>query len=207
MGGDWLIVGLGNPGPEYEWTPHNVGFLALDRFAERHSIRITRPECQSLVGVGEGKSGRLVLAKPQTYMNVSGPAVEQLLQKYGLSAANLIVVFDELALPWGHLRIRPRGSAGGHNGVKSIIAAVRTEDFVRVRLGINPGNAETGAAVTLGERAKHYVLAPIPKSLRTQLDLWLDDASSAVEAIIAGGVEKAMAAHNRRAPGQKEEEA
>jgi PTH1 family peptidyl-tRNA hydrolase len=207
MEGGWLIVGLGNPGPEYEWTPHNAGFLALDRLAARHSIRISRPECQSQVGVGAWKSQRLVLAKPQTYMNVCGPAVEQLLTKYELSPRNLIVVYDELALPWGHLRIRPRGSAGGHNGVKSIIAAVRTEDFIRVRLGINPGNAETGAAVPLGDKAKHYVLAPLAKSLRTQLDLWLDEASSAVEAIITEGVEKAMAAHNRRAPGQKEEEA
>lgn len=204
---NWLIVGLGNPGPQYQWTPHNVGFLALERLAARHNAKLSRPECQSLVGIAETSRQRLVMAQPQTYMNVSGPAVAQLLTKYEMTAANLIVVFDELALPWGHLRIRERGSAGGHNGVKSIISALRTEDFIRVRMGINPGHAETGEAVVLGAMAKHYVLAPLSKALRTQLDLWLDDAAQAVETIINGGVEKAMAAFNRRASGTKEKEA
>jgi PTH1 family peptidyl-tRNA hydrolase len=203
----WLVVGLGNPGPEYEWTPHNVGFLVLDRLAARHSIRISRPECQSQVGGGTAASQHLILAKPQTYMNVSGSAVEQLLHKYELTPNNLIVVFDELALEWGQLRIRARGSAGGHNGMKSIIAAVRSEDFIRVRLGINPGKADGSGPAVLGARQKHYVLAPIPKALRTQLDLWLDEASLAVETIIGGGVEKAMAQFNRRASATKEEEA
>ncbi len=208
----WLVVGLGNPGREYEWTPHNVGFMVLDRLAERHSIRILRPECQSQVGVGLLGSGlagehQLILAKPQTYMNVSGAAVEQLLVKYELTVANLIVVFDELALEWGQLRIRQRGSAGGHNGMKSIIAAVRSEDFIRVRLGINPGKADGTGPIVLGEKTKHYVLAPLSKAVRAQLDPWLDEASLAVETIISGGVEKAMAQFNRRAPASKEEEA
>lgn len=200
-------MGLGNPGREYEWTPHNVGFLVLDRLAERHSVRITRPECQSQVGVGLVGGTKLILAKPQTYMNVSGAAVEQLLKKYELDAKNLIVVFDELALEWGQLRIRPRGSAGGHNGMKSIIAAVRSEDFIRVRLGINPGKADGSGPVVLGEKTKHYVLAPLSKAIRAQLDSWLDEASLAVETIISGGVDKAMAQFNRRAPASKEEEA
>lgn len=203
----WLVVGLGNPGREYEWTPHNVGFLVLDRLAERHAVRISRPECQSQVGVGTAGKHQLVLAKPQTYMNVSGAAVEQLLAKYELGPENLIVVFDELALEWGQLRIRPRGSAGGHNGMKSIIGAVRTEDFIRVRLGINPGKADGSGPAVLGEKTKHYVLAPLSKAIRTQLDLWLDEASLAVETIISGGVEKAMAQFNRRAPASKEEQA
>jgi peptidyl-tRNA hydrolase, PTH1 family len=206
-GSTWLVVGLGNPGREYEWTPHNVGFLVLDRLAERHSIRIARPECQSQVGVGFAEGHQLILAKPQTYMNVSGAAVEQLLSKYELNVANLIVVFDELALEWGQLRIRQRGSAGGHNGMKSIIAAVRSEDFIRVRLGINPGKADGTGPVVLGEKTKHYVLAPLSKAVRAQLDPWLDEASLAVETIISGGVEKAMAQFNRRAPASKEEEA
>ncbi len=206
-GSTWLIVGLGNPGREYEWTPHNVGFLVLDRLAERHSIRITRPECQSQVGSGLVGGTQLILAKPQTYMNVSGTAVEQLLKKYELGVEQLIVVFDELALEWGQLRIRPRGSAGGHNGMKSIIAAVRSEDFIRVRLGINPGKADGSGPAVLGDKAKHYVLAPLSKALRTQLDSWLDEASLALETIMSGGVEKAMAQFNRRAPASKEEEA
>ncbi|WP_031500957.1 aminoacyl-tRNA hydrolase [Bryobacter aggregatus] len=202
----WLIVGLGNPGPEYDWTPHNVGFLAVDRFAQRNGLRVSRPECQSLVGVGDVKGDRVIVAKPLTFMNVSGAAVRQLLDKYELEAANLIVVYDELALEWGNLRLRPRGSAGGHNGMKSIISAVRTEEFTRVRLGINPGSPLGGGPIVLGEKAKHYVLAGIPKSMRAAVDLWLDDASSAIETIIAEGVEKAMTSFNRRAPGLKEEE-
>ena len=202
----WLIVGLGNPGPEYEWTPHNVGFLTVDRFAVRNGLRISRPECQSLVGVGDVKGDRVVVAKPLTFMNLSGPAVNQLLDKYELTAANLIVVFDELALEWGNLRIRARGSAGGHNGMKSIISSVRTEEFTRVRLGINPGSPLGSGPIDLGEKARHFVLQVIPKSMRADLDLWLDEASSSIETIIAEGVEKAMTRFNRRAQGSKEEE-
>jgi PTH1 family peptidyl-tRNA hydrolase len=202
----WLIVGLGNPGPEYEWTPHNVGFLTVDRFAERNGLRISRPECQSLVGVGDVKGDRVIVAKPLTYMNVSGAAVRQLLDKYELEAESLIVVYDELALEWGNLRIRMRGSAGGHNGMKSIIAAVRTEEFTRVRLGINPGRPQGSGPVVMGEKAKHYVLAVIPKSMRAQVGIWLDEASSGLEAIIAEGAEKAMTRFNRRAQGSREEE-
>jgi PTH1 family peptidyl-tRNA hydrolase len=202
----WLIVGLGNPGPEYDWTPHNVGFLTVDRFAERNGLRISRPECQSLVGVGDVKGDRVVVAKPLTYMNVSGAAVKQLLDKYELDAGSLIVVYDELALEWGNLRIRTRGSAGGHNGMKSIIAAVRTDEFTRVRLGINPGRQQGSGPVVLGEKARHYVLAVIPKSMRAQVEIWLDEASSGLEAIIAEGAEKAMTRFNRRAQGSREEE-
>ncbi|MFN9299988.1 MAG: aminoacyl-tRNA hydrolase, partial [Acidobacteriota bacterium] len=193
---NWLIVGLGNPGSEYEWTPHNVGFLTVDRFAERNGLRISRPECQSLVGVGDVKGDRVIVAKPLTYVNLSGAAVKQLLDKYELEAERLIVVYDELALEWGNLRIRMRGSAGGHNGMKSIIAAVRTEEFTRVRLGINPGRPQGSGPVVLGEKAKHYVLAVIPKSMRAQVGVWLDEASSGLEAIIAEGAEKAMTRFN-----------
>jgi peptidyl-tRNA hydrolase, PTH1 family len=202
----WLIVGLGNPGPEYEWTPHNVGFLAVDRFAERNGLRLSRPECQSVIGLGDVKGDRVIVAKPQTYMNVSGAAVAQLLEKYELDAGSLIVVYDELALEWGNLRIRMRGSAGGHNGMKSIISAVRTEEFTRVRIGINPGSPRGGGPITLGEKTKHYVLAAIPKSMRANVDLWLDEASLAIETTLAEGAEKAMTRFNRRAQGSKEEE-
>ena len=178
----------------------------MDRFAERNGLRISRPECQSLVGVGDVKGDRVIVAKPLTYMNVSGAAVRQLLDKYELEAESLIVVYDELALEWGNLRIRMRGSAGGHNGMKSIIAAVRTEEFTRVRLGINPGRPQGSGPVVMGEKAKHYVLAVIPKSMRAQVGIWLDEASSGLEAIIAEGAEKAMTRFNRRAQGSREEE-
>ena len=202
----WLIVGLGNPGPEYEWTPHNVGFLTVDRFALRNGLRISRPECQSLVGVGDVKGDRVIVAKPLTFMNLSGPAVQRLLDKYELLPANLIVVLDELALEWGNLRIRSRGSAGGHNGMKSIISTLRTEEFTRVRLGINPGSPQGGGPIVLGDKARHFVLAGIPKSMRADVDLWLDEASSGIETILAEGAEKAMTSFNRRAQGSIEEE-
>lgn len=202
----WLIVGLGNPGPEYDWTPHNMGFLAVDRFAERNGLRLNRPEAQALVGTSVVNGDRVIAAKPLTFMNVSGASVRQLLDKYELGPENLIVVFDELALEWGQLRIRPRGSAGGHNGMKSIIAAVRTEDFIRIRIGINPGDRQGGGPTRLGEKAKHYVLAGIPKSMRAQVDLWLDESSQAMESILSEGVEKTMTAFNRRAQGTNEEE-
>ena len=152
------------------------------------------------------KCDRVIVAKPLTFMNLSGPAVQQLLDKYELLPANLIVVFDELALEWGNLRIRSRGSAGGHNGMKSIISALRTEDFIRVRLGINPGSPQGSGPIVLGEKARHFVLAGIPKSMRADVDLWLDEASSGIETILAEGAEKAMTSFNRRAQGSIEEE-
>jgi len=116
---EFLIVGLGNPGEEYEHTPHNLGFLAVDRLAEANAIRMTRKENASLVGLGEIRRRKVALAKPQTFMNLSGPAVKGLLERYGLKPDRLILVYDELALPWQDLRIRPKGSAGGTTELKA----------------------------------------------------------------------------------------
>lgn len=193
-----LIVGLGNPGPEYQDTPHNMGFLALDRLAGRHSIRISRNECQSLVGQGGVEGRQALLAKPRTFMNLSGQAVNGLLEKYGLKPDRLLLVYDELALPWGHLRIRANGSAGGHNGVKDVIRCTGTDGFVRVRLGIHPGQEVRDAA--------RFVLAPIKGGQKKELDSFLDIACQALETIIAQGAEKAMAAYNRRVQGSTSEE-
>src|SRR5271165_1238162 len=132
-----LIVGLGNPGPEYEWTPHNLGFLAVDALAEQARIRVTRPEAKALVGRGEFAGEEIVLAKPQTFMNLSGVSARMLLEKYGLDPAQMIVLVDDVDLPWGNLRIREHGSAGTHNGLKSIVGAVGQE-FLRIRLGVGP---------------------------------------------------------------------
>ena len=116
-----LIVGLGNPGMAYAWTPHNLGFLAVDQLAERSGIRVERPEAKSLVGLGSVAGCEVALVKPQTMMNLSGLAVRDLLQRYECTPADLVVLYDDVALPWGSLRIRERGTAGGHNGLKSII--------------------------------------------------------------------------------------
>jgi PTH1 family peptidyl-tRNA hydrolase len=193
--GDWLIVGLGNPGPEYEWTPHNAGFLALDRYAERNGIRIHRKECLALVGLGKD----VVVAKPQTYMNESGGSVRQLLPKYEIGPEQLLVVYDELALPWGQLRIRARGSDAGHNGMKSIIRSIGTQDFPRLRIGVHPGGERSGG--------KDYLLAPMRRGQREEMDAIVDRAAEAIESITAFGVEQSMARFNRRAGGEQEEEA
>jgi PTH1 family peptidyl-tRNA hydrolase len=191
--GPWLIVGLGNPGPEYEWTPHNAGFRAVDRFAERNAIRIHRKECLAFVGLGE----EIVVAKPQTYMNESGGSVKLLLAKYDLTPQQLLVVYDELALPWGNLRIRPRGSDAGHNGMRSVIRSIGTQDFPRLRIGVDPGPNSV--------RGTDYLLSPVRRGQREELGKILDQAAEAIESIIADGVEKSMAKFNRRAGGPEEE--
>jgi len=197
-GPSWLIAGLGNPGPEYEQTFHNLGFLAIDRLGARANIRLTRPECKALVGAGVVAGQPVVLAKPQTFMNLSGGSIQPLLQKYTLPPERLILIYDELALDWGSLRIRLKGSAGGHNGVSSIIRGVDNENFIRVRLGIRPKHPV--------KEMKDYVLSKIRKAQMETLESTLEHALQAVETIITEGVEKAMTIHNRRAQGAYEEQ-
>jgi len=131
-----LIVGLGNPGPEYQWTPHNLGFLAVDEIANRASIRVERPEGKALVGLGKVAGEEVILAKPQTYMNLSGISVRDLLEKYELGPEDLLVMFDERDLPWGMIRIGERGSPGTHNGAKSVTSVVGTQEFARLQAAI-----------------------------------------------------------------------
>jgi len=192
-----LIVGLGNPGRRYAHTPHNLGFMVVDRLAERNGIGIKRRECSSLVGAGLICATPVLLAKPQTYMNLSGQAVQQLLQAYSLGPQDLILVYDDLDLPWKSLRIRPRGSPGGHHGVESVAAETGTTDFPRLRLGI--------AGYRVGNGAE-FVLAPFRREQKAELDQLLEEAARAVEFIISAGVEKAMTMFNRRARGDKAEE-
>jgi peptidyl-tRNA hydrolase, PTH1 family len=195
----WIVVGLGNPGDKYADTPHNLGFMVVDRLALRHSARLTRKECQAIVGAGNIGGQKVTFAKPQTFMNLSGVAVKSLLTKNSMTADDLIVVYDELDLPWTGLRIRGKGSAGGHNGVKSILGNLGTMDFKRIRLGIHPGHPVSDGA--------KFVLAPFGRAQKKELDELLDYASDAVETIIAEGVEKAMTRFNRRALGSDKEEA
>ena len=192
-----LIVGLGNPGPEYEFTPHNMGFLAVDTLGGRAGIRVTRPEAKSYVGLGIIAGNEVVLAKPQTMMNLSGTAVRLLLERYECKAAEMIVLSDEAALPWGMLRIRERGSAGGHNGLKSVIASVGSNEFIRVRLGVKP-------EYPLEDMAE-YVLHTMRKPEREIAAQMAADAAEAVELIVAEGVGKAMAKHNRRVEAETED--
>ncbi len=199
---EFLIVGLGNPGEEYANTPHNLGFMVIDRLAESHAIRVSRKENTSLVGLGETGGKHVALAKPQTYMNLSGPAVKGLLERYELKPDRLIVVYDELDLPWGSLRIRMKGSAAGHNGVKSLIGSLGTNEFIRIRMGIDriedvPGNPVKGA---------QYVLAPFKRAQKQDVEETVGRAADAVEFIIAEGAAQAMTKYNRRAQGLNTEE-
>src|ERR1700744_3621683 len=192
-----LIAGLGNPGPEYEWTPHNMGFLAIDGIAERAGIRITRPEAKSYVGRGKFAGEEVILAKPQTMMNLSGVAVRMLLEKYECDPAEMIVLTDEVDLPWGMLRIRERGSAGTHNGLKSIVRSLGTNEFIRVRLGIQPEK--------IWGDLSDYVLSKLSRADREIAAQLVADATDAVELTITEGVNKAMSKFNRRVPPPEED--
>ncbi len=193
-----LVAGLGNPGERYAFTPHNLGFRVVDRLAERHGIRVTRKDSRALVGPGEIAGRPVLLAKPQTYMNLSGTSLAPLIEKHGIAAEDVIVVYDELDLPWTALRIKPRGSAAGHNGMESVIRCLGTTEIVRVRLGIHPGHPVRDGA--------EFVLAPFKRSQMQEVDELAGRAAEAVESIIAEGVEKAMTKFNRRAQGLNEEE-
>ena len=195
----FLVAGLGNPGAEYALTPHNLGFLVVDRLAEQHGIRISRKEAKALAGVGEIGGRPVMLAKPQTFMNLSGTSLRPLMEKHSIGTENLVVVYDELDLPWGGLRIKPKGSAAGHNGMLSVIAALGTSDITRVRLGVHPGHPINSGT--------EYLLAPMRRSQQKELDELIGYAADAVCAIIAEGVEKAMTKFNRHAQGLKTEEA
>ena len=195
----FLVAGLGNPGEEYALTPHNLGFLTVDRLAERYGIRVNRKDSKAHVGVGEIDGHPVMLAKPQTFMNLSGTSLAPLMEKHSIDLGQLIVVYDELDLSWGALKIKPKGSAAGHNGMKSVIGSLGTDEIVRVRLGVHPGHRLTSGT--------DYLLAPMKRSQRGELDEFIGYAADAVRAIIAEGVEKAMTKYNRRAPGLTKEEA
>ena len=195
----FLVAGLGNPGDAYALTPHNLGFLTVDRLAERHGIRVTRKDSKALVGVGEIDGQAVMLAKPQTFMNLSGTSLAPLMEKHSIGPDRLVVVYDELDLGWMALRIKPKGSAAGHNGMKSVIGSLKSSEIVRVRLGIHPGRPLNSGT--------EYLLAPMRRRQQKELDEFIDYAADAVRAIIAEGVAKAMTKYNRRAPGLQEEEA
>ena len=194
-----LVVGLGNPGPEYEWTPHNLGFLAVDALAQRAGIRVTRPEAKSLIGRGTVAGHEVILAKPQTMMNLSGVAVGILAERHECEPADLIVLIDEVDLPWGMLRIRDKGRNSTHNGLQSIISALGTDEFVRIRLGVRPEKI-------WGDR-KDYLLETMSREELQIAEEMAVQAADAVESVLTEGVEKAMSRFNRKvSPGEENSE-
>jgi PTH1 family peptidyl-tRNA hydrolase len=191
-----LIVGLGNPGANYEWTPHNLGFLALDAIAERAGIRTGRPESQAIIGFGKLAGHDVLLAKPQTYMNDSGRAVRRLLERYECDLTKMIVLSDEVALPWGMLRIRAGGSAGGHNGLRSVIAETGSDEFLRMRMGVRPAHP-------VGDLAS-YVLCTMSREKREIAGEMAAEAAEAVEFLLAEGLAHTKSRYNRRVPAEPE---
>ncbi|MBV8892621.1 MAG: aminoacyl-tRNA hydrolase [Acidobacteria bacterium] len=186
-----LIVGLGNPGIEYQFTPHNFGFLALDRIALEYAVRVERRNCRASTARAVIQGHQVLLAKPETYMNLSGLAVRELVAKYEINPAeDLILIYDELDLPLGTIRIRKRGSSAGHNGIESVIGALDTSEFLRIRLGAAPDGK-------VGDLVK-FVLTPFRKAQLKMVDEVLDRTLEAVEAILGNGPDAAMNRFNRR---------
>jgi peptidyl-tRNA hydrolase, PTH1 family len=185
-----LIVGLGNPGPEYQWTPHNLGFLAVDELANRSGIRVARPEAKALVGLGKLAGEEVILAKPQTFMNLCGISVRELLEKYELGPQDVLAMWDEAQLPWGAIRIHSEGSAGTHNGAKSLLSSLGTPAIARLRLGCGPDHPPSSR--------KEYVLRPMRKSELEVAAEMIADAGDAVEMLLTKGIGAAMNKYNQR---------
>ena len=203
-----LIIGLGNPGIEYQFTPHNAGFLAIDRIAEVCGASVNNRRGRALTAKTWLAGQEVLLAKPETFMNLSGLSVAALLRELnpegklepGKPAEELIVLYDELAIPLGQLRIRERGSAGGHNGAKSIASVLGTEEWIRVRLGVGKPPTTSGREIKAG--GTEYLLSPFRKQQLVELDEVLDQTVRAVEMVLTEGVGKAMNEFNRRVNGE-----
>ena len=182
----YIIVGLGNPGRTYAHTRHNVGFDALDLFAKKHRLRFRSSPFRALVSSYEYLGEEILLVKPQTFMNESGQAVGALARKHNITPDRLMVIYDDMDLPLGKLRIRPKGSAGGHNGMKSIISHMHSQDFPRMRVGIGHG----GDAI-------NHVLGRMSRKDRGVMDVALENTVDALEMFIEDGLEPAMNRFNR----------
>jgi peptidyl-tRNA hydrolase, PTH1 family len=192
-----LIVGLGNPGIEYQFTPHNLGFLAIDRIAGNLGVEVRNRQCRALTARAVMADQPVLLAKPETFMNLSGVSVRELVEQYEAKPeSDLIVIQDELDFPLGALRIHRRRSSAGHNGIESIIGALGTQDFLRIRIGVAPERK-------VGD-GQSYLLAPLRKAELQVADGVLDTVEEAVKTILKEGPAAAMNRFNRKEPGQEE---
>jgi PTH1 family peptidyl-tRNA hydrolase len=194
-----LVVGLGNPGIEYQFTPHNLGFLAVDRIAELYGAEVSNRRCRALTGKARIGNQDVVLAKPETYMNLSGLAVRELVAELEIDPSrDLVVIYDELDLPWGTIRIRERGGTAGHNGLESLVNALGTQEFLRIRLGIAPDSEVRDGA--------KYVLSQLKKSQYEVVDQELDSAAEAVKVIFTEDAAAAMNRFNRKVSGAADDD-
>ncbi len=183
----YIIVGLGNPGKKYENTRHNMGFLAVDLLAEKYDIKVNKLKFKALVGEGRIAGQRVLLVKPQTYMNLSGESVRMALEYYKEDTQNLIVIYDDIDIPTGTMRIRKKGSAGTHNGMRNILYHIQTEDFPRIRVGIGSGKKENLIS---------YVTGGVSKDEKTLLEECLAKAADGAACIVEKGIERAMNEYN-----------
>lgn len=197
-----LVVGLGNPGIEYQFTPHNAGFLAVDRIADDHGATVTNRRCRAVTAKIEIAGREVILAKPETFMNLSGLSIAALVEEFAVDPSrDLLVLYDELDLPLGAIRVRERGSPAGHNGARSISGALRTDDWARIRIGVGP-DEDAGSAF---RRGKDYLLTPLRKADLATLDEVLDRVAQAVEVVAGKGIGAAMNEFNRRDNGPAEQ--
>jgi len=186
-----LIIGLGNPGIEYQFTPHNLGFLTIDRIVNNLGLEVRNRQCRALTARAVIAGEPVILAKPETFMNLSGISVRELVAEYQADVkSDLIVIYDELDLPLGTIRIRQRGSSAGHNGMESILGALGTDEFLRIRLGIAPDRK-------IADGVK-FVLTPFRKAQLKVVDEVLDNAAEAVEVVLKDGPAAAMNRFNRK---------
>jgi peptidyl-tRNA hydrolase, PTH1 family len=193
-----LIVGLGNPGMEYQFTPHNLGFLAVDRIAQQCGVEVRNRQCRALTARAMIGSEPVLLAKPETFMNLSGLSVRELVAEHGVQAeADLIVLQDELDFPLGTVRLHRNRSSAGHNGIESLIGALGTQNFLRIRMGVAPDRkVEDGIS---------YLLSPMRKAQLKVVDVMLDTAAEAVKAILTEGEAAAMNRFNRKPEDEKDQ--
>ena len=186
---EWLVVGLGNPGPKYEWTRHNMGFLVIDELAEREKIPVQKLKYRALTNTALIGGRSVLLMKPTTYMNLSGESVGEAARFYKIPPERVLVISDDVALPQGKLRIRRSGSAGGHNGLKNIIAHLGSDQFPRVKVGV-------GGKPHPDSDMADWVLSKFTGPDKTAMEQTIDRAADAVTCLLAQGVDKAMASFN-----------
>ena len=205
----FLIVGLGNPGLEYLWTPHNAGFMAIDRIAQQEGVVVQNRRCRAVTATCTIAGRQVVLAKPETFMNLSGIAVAALVEEFEVDPMrDLLVIYDELDLVLGTFKIRERGSPAGHNGARSVTGALGSEEWLRLRIGVGPDLPPEAVAAGGGRPGKDYLLSPMRKADLTGLDEVLDRVATAARRILELGPAAAMNEFNRRdqGPGTKDQD-
>ena len=200
----FLVVGLGNPGMEYIWTPHNAGYMAIDRIAQQHGVAVQNRRCKALTASTRIGERQVILAKPETFMNLSGLSVAALVKEFeagpgSRNGKNLVVLYDELDLPLGTVKIKERGSAAGHNGARSVTGALGGDEWLRIRIGV--GQELPSEAIAAGSRrrgGRDYLLEPMRKADLAVLDEVLDRVATAVRRIVQEGPAAAMNEFNRK---------